>query len=260
MVYPSDGAGDDDLPPIELPAGPRPPSIYLVTSLAVSGIVLLLAPFAFAAVTARHPPRHDSPGATANVGEPPAATSPGALRATAGPGCPTGRAASYHRVGTFFNEHVGWLHYGSGCVGQTDSIPISGDAGIPNPALYAEWDFHTEPVSRGSCLIEVYVSDVDDIVYNGGNPAHYVVYGSIEGGDPVQTFTVVQPEHLASWVTVGSVPVTQGELRIVATNEGKDAVNKVPTYRHISAGAVRVTCSLVASSYRRVALLHNSYG
>lgn len=256
MAYPSDGA--DDTPPVDLPAGPRPPSIYLVTSLAVSGLVLLLAPFAFA-MTARHPPRHDTPGATANVSESLAATSPVTFRATAGPGCPTARAASYHRVGTFFNERVGWLHFGNGCVGQTDSMPLSGDADTPNATLYAEWDFHTDPVSRGSCLVEVYVSGVGDIVYNGGDPAHYVVYGSIEGGDPVQTFTIVQLAHIASWVTVGSIPVTHGELRIVATNEGVNLVDKVPTYRHISTGAVKVTCSLTPPSFQWKTLLHNSY-
>jgi len=155
---------------------------------------------------------------------------------------------------------VGWLHFGDGCVGQTDAIPLSGTASVPDPTLYAEWDFHTDPVPRGSCLIEVYIPDVEDIVYNGGNPAHYVVYESIEGGDPVQLFTVVQPAHRARWVTLGIVSVTRGELRIVATNEGENVLGKVPTYRHISAGALGITCSSSVSSLGQDTLLHNSYG
>jgi hypothetical protein len=240
VAYPSD-VTDDDLPAIELPS-PRPPSIFLVTLLAVPGVLLLLAPFAFAFVTHRHAAPQSPPG-TVEVDRSATTASLLTYSATAGPGCPSAPSASYHRVGNFFNDHIGWLHFGAGCIGQADAIPLSGDPATANPTLYAEWDFRTDPVTRGSCRVEVYVSEVDDIVYNGGDPAHYVVYPSIDGGDPVRTFTVVEQIHLANWVALGTVPVTRAELRIVATNQGSDSDGTVPTYRHVSVGAVKVTCS-----------------
>jgi len=75
VADPSTGTDDDDIPLGELPAGPRPPSIHLVTLLAVSGVVLLLAPFVFAAVTSRRQPRPTTPDATARVSESAAVTS-----------------------------------------------------------------------------------------------------------------------------------------------------------------------------------------
>ncbi len=244
MVYPSDWADDDDAPSVELPAGPRPPSIVLVALLAVSGVTLLLAPFVYAAFVPREP-LHETPAAmvAADVSRSDAETSLATFSATAGPGCPNARAASYHRVGNFFKGQVGWLHFGSGCVGRTDSLPLSGDARTPNPTLYAEWDFHTDPVVRGSCLIQVYIPDVDDIVFNGGEPAHYLVYSTIQGGDPGRPFAVAQPRNRGSWVTLGIAPIVHGELRIVLTNQGENMIGSVPTYRHVSASAVKVTCS-----------------
>ncbi|HEY3506067.1 MAG TPA: hypothetical protein VGN37_25180 [Actinocatenispora sp.] len=266
----SDGEPDHEDVPAADPPAPRRPGKLLLVLLAIGGLVLIAAPFTFAALGTRGEPVEThaigggipAPGATSSAPSASASASPSAVpdaakrsaaptrtkrptfTAVAGPTCPITDTAAYRRVGSFYQGHEGWLHFGGDtCTTRTDSMPMSGDAGKADPGLYAEWDFRTDTVQRGTCDIQIHVADRADIRYNGGDPAHYDVYGAIGGGTPIRRFTIVQQSHLDSWVPAGKVSVTDGELRIVATDQGQDWEGTVKTYRHIGVGAIRVTCT-----------------
>lgn len=268
----SDGEPEHEDVPAADPPAPRRPGKLLLVLLAIGGLVLIAAPFTFAALGTRGEPVETNaiaggmpaPGPTSSGPSASASPSPSAsavpdaakrsasptppkpptFTALAGPGCPVTDTASYRRVGSFYQGYEGWLHFGGDtCTTRTDSMPMSGDASRADPGLYAEWDFRTGAVRRGTCDVRVQVADRADIRYNGGDPAHFAAYGAIAGGNPVRRFTVVQQSHLDSWVPAGKVPITHGELRIVATDEGQDWDGTVKTYRHIGLGAIRVTCT-----------------
>lgn len=166
---------------------------------------------------------------------------PATFAASTGPDCATTAAASYQRVGSYDDGQNGWMHTGSGCGGQSDALPMSGDANSADPTLYALWTFHTGQVSRGRCAVSVYIAGRDDIRYTGGDPAYYYVQGP--SGGQLGSFTVDQPGHLGQWVAGGSFPVSGGELVLKVSNQGLDWSGDTRTYRHVAAGPVQVRCT-----------------
>jgi hypothetical protein len=166
---------------------------------------------------------------------------PATFAATTGPACGATSSASYQRVGSYGDGSNGWLHTGSGCGGQSDALPMSGDANSADPTLYSLWTFNTGPVGRGRCSVSVYITGRDDIRYTGGNPAHYTVSGS--GGGSIGGFTVDQPGHLGQWVGAGSYQITGGRLVVKVSNQGVDWTGDTKTHRHVAAGSVSVHCT-----------------
>lgn len=171
----------------------------------------------------------------------PSASHPSVTLST-GPGCADTTAASYHRVGSYDDGTSGWRHTGSGCGGQTDSMPMSGSASSADAGTYSSYQFQTAPVRQGRCAVTVLIADKDDIEYIGGNPAYYQVFDGM-AGSAAGTFTVDQPGNLGRWVAAGSFPVTAGRFVIHVTDQGQDWAGSTATYRHVAAGPIRITCS-----------------
>ncbi|MER5629194.1 hypothetical protein [Streptomyces nitrosporeus] len=157
-----------------------------------------------------------------------------------GPGCNTPGFATSER---WRDSNKGWRgSSGSqtsyGCSGFYYSLPLSGSTSSSD--AYAQWKFPTGSVTKGSCQVMVFIPNVKDISYVGGNPAHYTVhrYFDAKPSTAIGTFEINQPSHLGQWINAGTFPVSTGKISVVLDNRGKTSGN-----RHAAAAPVKVKCT-----------------
>ncbi|MGW2654571.1 hypothetical protein ACWC1D_13070 [Streptomyces sp. NPDC001478] len=157
-----------------------------------------------------------------------------------GPGCNTPGFATSER---WRDSNRGWRgSSGSqtayGCSGFYYSVPLSNSTSTSD--AYAQWKFPTGSVTKGSCRVRVFIPNVNDISYVGGNPAHYTVhrYFDAKPSTAIDTFEIDQPSHRGQWVDAGTFPVSTGKISVVLDNRGKTSGN-----RHAAAAPIRVTCT-----------------
>ncbi|MFC8271186.1 hypothetical protein ACFUJR_01305 [Streptomyces sp. NPDC057271] len=158
-----------------------------------------------------------------------------------GPGCDTPGFATSDR---YTDGTKGWRgswesQKAYGCNGLFYSLPLSNSTSRPSGA-YAHWRFPTGKVTQGRCAVEVFIPNVKDISYVGGNPAHYTVYRSFrpQSSTKVGTFEINQTAHLGQWVSAGTYRVDQGRLSVILDNRGTTSGN-----RHVAAAPVRINCT-----------------
>ncbi|MGW7414139.1 hypothetical protein [Streptomyces sp. NPDC054863] len=158
-----------------------------------------------------------------------------------GPGCDTPGFATSDQ---YRDSNKGWRgSRGSqtayGCSGFYYSLPLSNSTSKSN-GVFAQWKFSTGSVETGKCAVSVYVPNVKDISYVGGNPAHYTVHRAFvpKSSTKVGTFEINQTAHLGQWVSAGTFPMSAGKISIVLDNRGKTSGN-----RHAAAAPVKVSCT-----------------
>lgn len=157
-----------------------------------------------------------------------------------GPGCNTPGFATSDQ---YRDSNRGWRgSSGSqtsyGCSGFYYSVPLSDST--TKSTGYAQWKFPTGSVTKGSCQVSVYIPNVKDLSYVGGNPAHYAVhrYFQAKPSTQIDTFEIDQPSHLGQWINAGTFPVSTGKISIVLDNRGKTSGN-----RHAAAAPIKVKCT-----------------
>ncbi|MBO0916400.1 hypothetical protein [Streptomyces laculatispora] len=157
-----------------------------------------------------------------------------------GPGCNTPGFATSDQ---YRDSNRGWRgSSGSqtsyGCSGFYYSVPLSDST--TKSTGYAQWKFPTGSVTKGTCQVSVYVPNVKDLSYVGGNPAHYAVhrYFQAKPSTQIDTFEIDQPSHLGQWINAGTFPVSTGKISIVLDNRGKTSGN-----RHAAAAPIKVKCT-----------------
>ncbi|MCX4769033.1 hypothetical protein [Streptomyces sp. NBC_01285] len=157
-----------------------------------------------------------------------------------GPGCDTPGFATSDQ---WRDSNRGWRgSSGSqtsyGCSGFYYSVPLSDST--TKSTGYAQWKFPTGSVTKGTCQVSVYIPNVKDLSYVGGNPAHYAVhrYFQAKPSTQIDTFEIDQPSHLGQWINAGTFPVSTGKISIVLDNRGKTSGN-----RHAAAAPIKVKCT-----------------
>ena len=140
-----------------------------------------------------------------------------------------GRSASWRTL-----PSGGWRE--DGCHGTYESIPMSGQASVDDPAQYARWWFTP---SSGTCAVSVYVPDVPrDSPEAAADAAHYTI-STGQGGAPLAEFAVDQTKNRGQWFAAGAFPVKDKDFVVTVTNRGAP---KKPGDR-IAVTQVRVECS-----------------
>ncbi|MFF3554015.1 hypothetical protein ACFYXL_11435 [Streptomyces tsukubensis] len=126
---------------------------------------------------------------------------------------------------------------GYGCSGFYFSVPMSDRSSDDS---WAQWKFTTGKVTKGVCAVQVYIPNVKNITYVGGNPAYYTVYRAFtqKSSNVLGTFSINQTAHLGGWVNAGSYRISGGKISVVLGNRGSDSGN-----RHAAAAPVRVNCT-----------------
>ncbi|MEN8651628.1 hypothetical protein ABCR94_13615 [Streptomyces sp. 21So2-11] len=157
-----------------------------------------------------------------------------------GPGCDTAGFATSEQYRDGSN---GWRGsrgsmQSNGCSGFYYSVPLSDSTSKSNG--FAQWKFYTGSVTKGSCKVSVYIPNVKDIGYVGGNPARYTVHRAFvpKSSTEIGTFEINQPAHLGQWVSAGTFPASTGKVSVVLDNRGKTSGN-----RHAAAAPVKVDCT-----------------
>ncbi|MFJ2419901.1 hypothetical protein [Streptomyces brevispora] len=157
-----------------------------------------------------------------------------------GPGCNTPGFATSDQ---WRDSNRGWRgSTGSqtsyGCSGFYYSVPLSDSTS--KSTGYAQWKFPTGSVTKGTCKVSVYIPNVRDISYVGGNPAHYTVhrYFDAKPSTAIDTFEINQTAHLGQWINAGTFPVSTGKISVVLDNRGKTSGN-----RHAAAAPIKVDCT-----------------
>ncbi|HXA63235.1 MAG TPA: hypothetical protein VNW94_29160 [Streptosporangiaceae bacterium] len=158
--------------------------------------------------------------------------------AVAGPGCGSANGQSYSEAGRYSDGLKGWLSgSGGGCGGTFSALPMSGASSGDDPGTYAEWSF--SPGAYHSCAVSVFIPNNSNIVYVGGNPAHYSIKHS--NGTSFAGFHIDQVSNLGNWVPAGSV--TNGQpFRVHLDNTGIDWTSRT-SHAHVAAAQVKAVCS-----------------
>lgn len=161
----------------------------------------------------------------------------------AGKDCPE-TTTDYREVGRFSRGREGWHTRsggwsGDGCGGRFSTVPMSGDASKDDPKAYTVWEFSTGRVQSGSCTLSVYVPNSGDPKDVAGSPAHYRV---ASGNGDLGGFIVDQESNRGRWVSAGGFSLSNGMFAVKMLNRGIDWSSRGPTYEHLAAGQVKVSC------------------
>jgi hypothetical protein len=173
------------------------------------------------------------------AGAPPSAP-PKTVTLIAGPGCPSPAGGVYDAVGSGAdsgwggNSSGGWS--GNGCDGSMQSMPMTGDS--TNGGNHALWAFGSGTGGFASCVVSVYVPWDGKATDTGGTAAGYQL---TEGSaDTVVTgFTVNQNANHGQWVTLGTVGVGGGNLKLRLFDHGVD----YPAGWRYGVSAARLQCT-----------------
>jgi translation initiation factor IF-2 len=158
-----------------------------------------------------------------SAGAPPTTPPPATVTLIAGPGCPNPAAGGYDAVGSGAdsgwgsNGTGGWS--GGGCDGSMQSMPMTGDA--TNGGNHALWVFGSGTAGFASCVVSVYVPWDGKATDTGGTAAEYqITEGSTD--TVVTAYTVNQNAKHGQWVTLGTVKVGAGNLKLRLFDHGVD--------------------------------------
>ncbi len=169
--------------------------------------------------------------------------------AVTGYGCPSAGGATFSEHGRWTDGLNGFIavnsggQHADGCNGSFDAMPMSGSTTYDDPGNYALWTFHTAPVVRGICHINVYVPTDTSLEHVGGHPADYQVFGSAgTSGHELGAFDVDQIFNRGRWASRHNWPITNGTLTVKLDSYGIDWSGNSPTYAHIAISAVSLTC------------------
>ncbi len=185
-----------------------------------------------------------SPSPAASPAAAPHKTKP-SFAAVTGSGCRRDSKARFteHGRSGVINVRSGGLR-ADGCDGSFDAMPVSGSTTYDNPGTYATWTFHTAPITRGVCHINLYVPDDASTEHVGGHPAIYEVFGAASTSGPeLGTFDVDQIFNHGHWVSRHNWRITSGTLTVKLDNRGTGSSGSSRASAHIAMSAVRVTCT-----------------
>jgi len=173
-------------------------------------------------------------------GPPPSGPPPATVTLIAGPGCPNPAGGVYDAVGSGAdsgwggNGSGGWS--GNGCNGSMQSMPMTGDS--TNGGNHALWAFGSGTGGFASCVVGVYVPWDGKATDTGGTAAEYqLTEGSADS--VVTSFTVNQNTNHGQWVTLGTVKVGAGNLKLRLFDHGVD----YPAGWRYGVSAARLQCT-----------------
>jgi hypothetical protein len=124
-----------------------------------------------------------------------------------------------------------------GCNGRFWSVSMSGSPTQADPGTHVLWWFVTNPVTTGTCGIQVYVPKGDQDTDVAGDPAAYQVLRGRDSTDVIGTFSIKQAAHRGTWVSGGSFHIDGGQIAVNLLNRGAGAGGA-----RLGAAQVMVSC------------------